>query len=162
MGKTRKKYIRPKLGDVFEISLPNETYAYCRLIEETCIQIYDFISKVPNNPPIGHRDFLFQVGVFKDILTQQIFKRVGTDPLTGEEKINPLYVYDKIYKKYKIYEDEHTRPATKEECIGLERFIVWDWGSLKDRILHGTKPGHVLTEDTFFDELGNAFIEKKN
>ena len=73
-----------------------------------------------------------------------------------------MYVYDQIYKKFKIYEDEHTRPATKEECIGLERFIVWDWGSLKDRILHGSKPGNVLTEDTFFDELGNAFIEKKN
>src|SRR5688500_5528098 len=86
----KRKRIAIKIGDVFEISLPNGRFAYGRVYDDAGVGIYKFISDSANNPPIGLKDFMFYVGMYEDILKSEEWKIVANDPFTsGESRFPP-------------------------------------------------------------------------
>jgi hypothetical protein len=130
---------RPKLGDVFQISLPDGGYAYGRVYEELGVGIYRQMSSEPANPPLGSRDFLFKVPMYRAVLTRGEVEIVANDPfLPGEDlHLPPKAIHDPISGDWRIYHRGKIRRATAAECVGLEREAVWDLPHIIDRILNG-------------------------
>jgi len=69
-------------------------------------------------------------------VTRGRWKIVGHIPL--EEALvvpRPHFIQDALKpESFSIYERGAIRPATKEECIGLEREAVWDPTHAEDRV----------------------------
>lgn len=120
--------IKIKVGDVFEIPLPDGRFAYGRIYKDASVGIYRQVTSKSGNPPIGSRDFLFIVGITdRDIKTGKL-KIVGHDPFANNESSWPppysiINTYDGTYSIYHLGE---IRKASKEECVGLEEAAVWD------------------------------------
>ena len=131
--------MRPKPGAVVEIKLPNGKYAYGRVYADAGIGIYLNLSIRPGEPPIGSRDFLFNVGVYEDVLTSGKCPVVGQDPFhNGEDEWpSPHCIIDPISGECSIYHRGKITPALPEECEGLEIAAVWDLDHIIDRTLNG-------------------------
>jgi len=115
------KKIKPKLGDVFEFRLPNGKYAYGRKYEDIAYGFYKKLSDIPNNPPIGERDFFFISGFQDGVIIDGLYPIVGNDPFDNEEEAwpSPTFSYNDLFKKYYIYYKGISSVATEEECKGL-------------------------------------------
>lgn len=137
----RKKSIRFNLGDVFEIPLPNGKFAYGRVYDDAGVGIYKFISDSADNPPIGLRDFMFNVGMYEDILKLGEWKIVGNDPFGVSESRfpPPSYIRDSITGDYSIYHKGEIMPASATEAKGLEETAVWDSHHIIDRIMKSVR-----------------------
>lgn len=114
---------RVKMGDVFQIPLPDGRYAYGRVYDDASVGIYSSITEEPLNPPIGSRDFLFTVGLYRDILENGQWEIIGHDAFASDESRWPApnFVRDMISGEYQIYHKGLFRPAEPEEIHGLER-----------------------------------------
>src|SRR5262245_60254316 len=104
MNKTRKK-IKFKVGDVFQITLPDGQYAYGRVYRDASVGIYNHISGRPHEPPIGSRDFMFFVGMYEDILSSGQCPIIGYDGFeTKDSEWPPRYfIKDQITGRYSVY-----------------------------------------------------------
>jgi len=133
----KKRKIKVKVGDVFQIPLPDGRFAYGRVYRDAAIGIYHEVSTAPNTPPIGSRNFIFNVGIYEDVLTS------GQWPIVGHDKFDegesewppPNCIKDPLSGKYRIYFKGEMRPATEEECKKLEEAAVWDAHHITARIL---------------------------
>lgn len=136
MNKKRKK-IRFKVGDVFQITLPNGKYAYGRVYKDASVGIYNHISDHPDAPPIGSRDFMFNVGMYEDVLSSGNCPIVGHDGFEDRESEWPPknFIKDQITGKYSIYYMGEIKAASEEECKGLEQAAVWDLHHIVDRVM---------------------------
>ena len=134
MGKKRKK-----LGDIFAIPLPNDTYAFGRLFKENTLAIFKERSENINEIP-KQQNYDFFVAVYTDLLNDGVWSIIGNIPFTNEEDAwrPPTYIKDPFNGKYFIYEHAEIRPSSEEECKGLEVTAVWDRHHLIDRLM-GTK-----------------------
>ncbi len=142
MRNTQKKKIRPKIGDVFQIKLPNGKYAYGRVYKDASVGIYREVSSEPNHPPIGSRDFLFNVGMYKDILSTGEFPIVGYDPFKEDESAwpDPKCIIDSISGEFSLYFEGKITPSSAKECKGLEEAAVWDSHHIISRIMNTNQP----------------------
>ena len=131
-----KGKIRVNVGDVFQINLPTGKFAYGRVYQDALVKIYKKVTDEHNNPPIGSRNFLFQVGMYADLLTTGKLQIVGHDPFKSEEDSwgDPSCIQDPISNNYSIYHKGNIRDSTKEECEGLEKAAVWDLNHIIERI----------------------------
>jgi hypothetical protein len=138
--KQKKRQIG-KIGDVIQFKLPNGRYAYGRLYSGIGVAIYRRRSDCPRNPPIGSRDFLFHVFMYRSVITNCVTPIVGHDPfLKGEDVESPrMYIKDMISGKFEIYHKGKSVPATRQQCKGLERAAVWDYHHIVDRIMKGKR-----------------------
>lgn len=129
--------IRVRLGDVFQIPLPNGKYAYGRVYDDASVGIYSSITEEPLQPPIGSRTFLFIVGLYSDILESGHWKIVGHDAFAPDESPwpPPYFVRDMISGEYQIYHKGLFSPAQHGEIKGLEEAAVYDSDHIIDRIL---------------------------
>jgi hypothetical protein len=120
------KKVRLKVGQVFQIPLSNGMFAYCRLFREDHLCVYKTITQEPGKPPIGSRDYFFQVCMHDIALKNGEFPLVGIDPFeNGESDLPwPTYILCPITEKYSIYNNGKVRCATKEECAGLDETTV--------------------------------------
>lgn len=136
-----KKRIKVKIGDVFQISLPNGKYAYGRTFRDAGAGFYKEITDEPGKPPIGSRNYMFIIAFQDDVVEKGECPIVGYDPFENEEEAwaPPTYVYDGLFKVYRIYHKGEMRNAKKEECEGLETTIIWRIDNVIDRIMGGTK-----------------------
>jgi len=134
-GKTK---VRICVGDVSEIPLPNGKFAYGRVYDDAGVGIYTEISDVPDSPPLGSREFLFNVGVYEDILKSGRWRIVGHDPFEDNESPfpPPSYIEDVISGECSIYHKGEIRRASRAECRGLEETAVWDSHHIIDRIMN--------------------------
>ena len=132
-----KKKVRFKVGDVFQIELPDGRYAYGRVYKDAAVGIYRRLTDAPRQPPIGSRDFMFIVGMYEDILTSGQCPVVGHDPFGDTESSwpPPNYIRDQISGEYSIYHEGEIRDATEAECRGLEEAAVWDLHHIIERIM---------------------------
>jgi hypothetical protein len=134
--KLRTKRVRPKVGDIFQIPLPDGRFAYGKVFWDASVGIYRKIFNEPTEPPIGTK-FAFIVGLYDDILKSGAWPIVGHEPFPSGEDIwpPPAYIEDIISGEYSIYHKGEIRPSTKEECRGLEEAAVWDAHHVVDRIM---------------------------
>ncbi len=61
---------------------------------------------------------------------------IGHEPLTSAMLIlPPKFIQDPFDKKiFSLYENGVIRPATREQCLGLERASVWEPEHVEDRL----------------------------
>lgn len=126
-----------KVGDVFEIPLPDGRFAYGRIYRDASIGIYREVSEKPKSPRIGSRDFLFTVGMYSDVPSINNWPKVGKDPFptTESEWPPPMFVRDVISGSYQIYHKGTFRDADPGEASDLEEAAVWDSDHIIDRIV---------------------------
>jgi hypothetical protein len=138
--KAKRKRIRPKAGDIFQIPLPDGRFAYGKVFRDASVGVYQKIFDSPTEPPI-EAPFAFIVGLYDDILKSGMWPIVGHEPLESEEDEwpPPNFVQDEISGAYSIYHKGEMRPSSEEECRRLERAAVWYAHHVIDRIMGGTK-----------------------
>ena len=129
-----KKNLR--LGDIYEISLPNGKNAYGRLYKEYTLAIYkNTYSKYDEVPET--EEYQFFVGVYKDLLLDGEWKIVGNRKFENDEDAwaPPQCVIDSITKIGSIYYKGEIHPCKYEECKDLEIVAAWDRHHVVDRIM---------------------------
>ena len=124
-----------RLGDIYEIPLPNGKNAYGRLYKEYVLAIYrNRYNSVNELPQIEEYEFF--VGVYKDLLLDGEWKIVGNRKFDNEEDAwaPPQCVVDAITKKGALYYKGEIIPCTYEECKNLEIVAAWDRHHVVDRL----------------------------
>lgn len=71
---------KPKVGDVIQIKLPSDCYAYGRVLRDASVAFYSETTTEPGLPPVGSRTYQFVVGVYEDVLKSPEVPVVGHDP----------------------------------------------------------------------------------
>lgn len=125
LNKQRKR--RLKLGDIYEIPLPNGKNAYGRLYKEYTLAIYDILCDTIDELPEESK-YKFFVGVYKDVLQDGVWPVVGNRKFESEEEAwpPPMVVIDAITKIGSMYYKGEINPCSYEECKDLEVVAVWD------------------------------------
>ena len=138
--KTKGKRIRPKVGDIFQIPLPDGRFAYGKVFRDASVGVYRKTFTSPTKLPIKS-PFAFIVGLYDDILKSGMWPIVGHEPFESEEDEwpPPSCIKDIISGAYSLYYKGEIRPSTEKECRGLEEAAVWDAPHVIDRIMGGTK-----------------------
>lgn len=80
--KSKRKRIRPKVGDIFQIPLPDGRFAYGKVFWDASVGIYRKVFDEPTEPPIRSR-FAFIVGLYDDILKSGVWPIVGHEPFAS-------------------------------------------------------------------------------
>lgn len=130
---------RLKLGDIYEIKLPNGKRAYGRLFKEYTLGIYtgfyDNFEEVPENA-VYYRF----IGVYKDILQDNVWRIVGNRPFKNEEESwpPPMCVVDAITRKGSLYYKGKIVSCTYDECKDLEIAAAWDRHHVVDMLMGNT------------------------
>lgn len=127
-----------KTGDVIAIPLPDGRYAFgLQIGEDTAI--YSVVTDSPDKPPVGHRKFLFAVGVYTDVLSSMRWIKVAKDPITQAEiefvSLSCIFNGRNRYEICSDYIDGYTTRSTENKCRGLEPVSAWDWHHVVDRII---------------------------
>jgi hypothetical protein len=137
---SKAKRIKPQVGDIFEIRLPDDRFAYGKVFRDASIGVYEKIFSSPAEPPINS-SFAFIVGLYDDILKSGMWPIVSHEPFGSVEAEwpPPACIKDVISGGYSIYHKGEIRASTAEECVGLEKAAVWDADHVIDRIMGGTK-----------------------
>ena len=134
MNKPRKR--RLKLGDIYEIPLPNGKNAYGRLFKECTLAIYKLrgndVSELPNE-----ESYECYIAVYKDLLQDGEWPIVANRKFEAEEDAWPpaKVVVDAITKKGSLYYKGVIMPCEYEECKDLEVVAVWDRHHVVDRLM---------------------------
>lgn len=134
LNKPRKK--RLKLGDIYEIHLPNGKNAYGRLHKENTLAIYDAVCDDISELPEENM-YKFFVGVYKDLLQDGEWPIVANRRFVSEEEAwpPPQCVVDAITQIGSLYYKGKIIPCSYEECKDLEVVSAWDRHHIIDRIM---------------------------
>jgi len=133
------KTIKPrqvvKTGDIIAIQLTDGRYAF-GLQAGSKTAIYSITSEDKDSPPVGHRVFLFATGIYKDVISNPGWPKVGRDIVTHDEVefISQGYVFNGEFNLYSPFTEGCMTPATKDECVGLEAVAAWDAEQIIERI----------------------------
>ena len=141
VDKKRGKRIRPKVGDILKVGLPDGCHAYAHIAKHDIVVFYDYCGKdeLPLED-IVKLPIAFRVWVYKDVLTSGRWARVGniiSDILSDDPY---FYKQDIVTGALAIYHEEfaetsYERPATLSEVKNLERAAVWDANHVEDRLV---------------------------
>lgn len=131
---------KEKLGNIYEIPLPNGKKAYGRLYKEGVLGIYKGVYNSLSELPLLEK-YLFFVCVYEDILKDGKWPIVGNRSFENEEESwsPPWCVVDALTKKGSIYYKGEFFDCTYEECKDLEIASVWERHHVIDRIMGGYK-----------------------
>jgi hypothetical protein len=122
--------VQVSLGDgthSYAITLPDADYAFFDCKCSTDLEVKEIIS----------RPVLFRVAVYKSAVTKGRWQKVGKVPALPPELAQPMpkFIQDALCPdRFTIYLAGKTKPATLEECEGLERCAVWEAEHVEDRL----------------------------
>lgn len=127
---------RGNIGDVLQIDLGNGQFVFGRVLPEPLMAFYDLISMEPKAASdIVTAPVLFVVPVMNYAVKSSKWLIVDSVDLEENLKIKPrFFKQDRRTKQFYIYDDHGDIPATREECIGLERAAVWEPEHIEDRL----------------------------
>ena len=139
MSKKRRKR-RLRLGDIYEIPLPNGKNAYGRLYKECTLAIYNKLCNSFSELPLNE-DYKFFVGVYKDLLQDGLWPIVGFRGFQNEKDAwpPPQCVVDALTGEGSLYYKGEIIPCSYEECRNLEIAAAWDRHHLVDRLMGNEK-----------------------
>ena len=127
---------RKKVGDLYAIPLPNNTFAYGRVLQEVSVAFYKHCAEDIKDLPTKE-EYEFTVCVHKSCFKEWIFmeNRPFANPADARP---PLYQMKDIFTgRYSVYDFGEIRPATEEECRHLEVCAVWENEHIVDRLMGG-------------------------
>lgn len=133
----RKKKIRRKPGQVFQVPLGNGKYAYGQTTKYYSIFFdYQNDGKNPDINEIIQKPILFKIGVAYYVIEDKIWPVLGILPINPEfEKEEDLFTYNTDKQHYVIWKTAtHKILASPEEIYNLEYFSSWEHGSVSDRL----------------------------
>jgi|HubBroStandDraft_2_1064218.scaffolds.fasta_scaffold303338_1 hypothetical protein len=136
MAGAKRKLVKRTIGDVVRIELGDGTHTYARVLPEASFAIYD--AQTTEDLPIMktvERPVLFYVAVMNRAVKEERWSVVGHKTLEDWLQAPPRFIQDALNKKkFEIYQHGKIRPATRQECLGLERTAVWEPEHVEDRI----------------------------
>jgi hypothetical protein len=132
-GKARKA----KIGDIVEIALSNGMMGYCRVLKNPLMGFYAVQSDSSLSPTdILIQPIAFKIWVMNSVISSGRWKLIGNAPLEPELEGSPwFFKQDSISKAISVYREGVERPATKEECAGLECAAVWSAEHVEERLV---------------------------
>lgn len=124
-------------GDVVMIALDDGAHSYARVLGGTQLAFYDRRADedLPLERIVG-LPVMFILAVHDAAFARPTWRVIGNARLDGALlHPPPRFVQDALHKdRFRIYENDEFRPATRQECEGLERASVWDASHVEDRL----------------------------
>ena len=112
-------------------------HTYARILEVRCA-FYDARSREElSAEEIIGKPVLFFASVYDRVITRGYWPKIGKKlPLEPHLlDLPPVYTQDVLNPtKFEIFYQKTSRPASREECLGLEYFSVWDYGDMEERL----------------------------
>jgi len=136
---TRKlKRQQRTVGSIVKIPLENGFWTYARVLEVK-MAFYDAkTSQDLDISEIVEKPILFFASVYDSAITKGFWEKIGKKlPLEAHLlDLPPVYTQDILNpSKFTIYYQKIARPATKEECLGLEGGgIIWGYSLIEQRL----------------------------
>ena len=124
------------VGAFLKIPLGDGEYGYGRILEEALFAFYDIKASQPVSlMEVESKPILFKIWVMRNSVGSGRWEIVGNKPLEENLKGQPhFFKIDPISKAISIYHRSQERPATVEECEGLECAAVWSAVHVEDRL----------------------------
>jgi hypothetical protein len=123
----RSKFKRRTVGDIVKVPLGDGNHVYARVLPDASFAFYD--SRAEEELPLQQvirKKILFYIAVVDHAVKGGRWPVVGHIPLENGLGLPPKFIQDPINSnEFRIYENGQIRPATRQECIGLERAAVW-------------------------------------
>lgn len=132
----RHKTAEPEVGSILEIPLSNGRTAYGRVLTNPLMAFYDIQSETPLSPTeILKSPVAFMIWVMNSAVASGRWRVVGHAPLEQALETSPwFFKQDAISRALSLYREGVERPATIEECLGLERAAVWSAEHVESRL----------------------------
>jgi hypothetical protein len=134
-----KKYMRSKIGDICEIVLPNKMKAYARVLKSPLMAFYEIQSKHSlSAEQVLNYPIAFKVWVLSSAIKSGRWHIIGFVPLEPELEVMPWFFKQAIGSnalslyRSDSYGEEY--PASKEDCVGLERAAIWSAEHIESRL----------------------------
>lgn len=124
-------------GDVVRVPLGEGLHSYARVLPQSVFAFYDCLTRGDLSPDgIAARPILFRVPVMFSAVKSGRWQVIGCVPLEPELLQPPAFFVQDALKqdRYSISVGGIQRPATREECLGLERLAVWSAEHIEDRL----------------------------
>lgn len=124
-------------GDIVRIDLGDGFHSYARVLEEGLFAFYN--CRTQEDLPIQQiiaMDVLFIIPVMSHAVTRGRWTVKGNAPLE-DCLLNPppRFIQDAIRKeKFSLYQKGRIIPATRQQCLGLEREAGWEPEHAEDRL----------------------------
>jgi immunity protein 26 of polymorphic toxin system len=137
MSPPAPKRQRRILGGIYRIALGDGTFAYCQALAEAEFVFFELRDEGDAAPSeVAGRNHLFRIAIHKSAWDTGRWSLIGMAPIAPDlQGPVPKFVQDPIKPdKFSIYLGGRIRPASREECAGLERSAVWDPEHVEDRI----------------------------
>jgi hypothetical protein len=134
---SRQKYQKWALGAVVRIPLDDTRHCYGQLLRDVDVAVFDTLTTEEMAPEeVITRPVLFRVAVSRWAVTQVRWEKVGRAAVRGDlYRPIPKFVQDALHpERFSIYLGGEDRPASREECEGLECCAVWEPEHVEDRI----------------------------
>jgi len=137
----RRRYLmeikqRRVIGAVLKVPLDGRSHAYAWTLPEVDFAFFDL--RAGSDVAIGEiirLPIAFRVGVHNSAWARGRWLRVGkSEPPAEVLAPIPTFIQDPFNGRFSIYLLGDIRPATREECIGLERASVWDPEYVEERL----------------------------
>ncbi|UWP97182.1 immunity 26/phosphotriesterase HocA family protein (plasmid) [Aliiroseovarius crassostreae] len=137
--------LRAKPGEVYEIPLSGGSFGYVKCLPygEYAFLNYQSAQKLENVEVLKSAETLFRIWVMNYAFNKNSsWKRIGVLELNEDEKRgSDFFKQDQLSGRLTIYREAQDnpagyeeRPATLEECRGLERAAVWNPEHVEDRL----------------------------
>jgi hypothetical protein len=127
---------RRVIGAVLRVPLGKRYHAYAWTLVEADFAFFDLRAEsvVPVEEVVRH-PIAFRVAVHKSAWVTGRWQRVGkVEPPADVLAPVPTFIQDPLSGRFSIYVLGDIRPATREECLGLERCAVWEAEHVEDRL----------------------------
>ncbi|MGR4021036.1 immunity 26/phosphotriesterase HocA family protein [Vibrio harveyi] len=132
----RNKKVKRRIGDIVKIVLEDGSLTFGHILEDPIIAFYDAkTEQVLPTEDIINLPVLFKVCVMNNAITSGRWEVIGNKELTQYLK-EPVTFFrqDMLSKKFFLHTDSKEIPASREQCLGLERAAVWDAEHVEDRL----------------------------
>lgn len=129
-----------RIGNVYEIPLPNGKKAYARLYKEYTLAIYEGL--YDNYSQLKHDTKIYRfICVYRDVLNNPEWKIVDYKPFSNEDDAwaPPKRIIDPLTLEGGLYYKGVISKCTYDECKDLEVAAVWDKHHVEDMLMGSKK-----------------------
>ena len=127
-------------GSILEIQLEDKSLSYAQVLKMG-VAFFDLNAKdsLTDLNIIPEKPVLFIIEIYDHIITKGRWKIVGNLPIRPDLINPPLkFIQHQLNPdKFELYDpiSGDSYPATRDECIGLERAAVWEAEHVEERLI---------------------------
>lgn len=127
-------------GSILEIQLEDQSLSYAQVLKMG-VAFFDLNTKdsLTDLNVLLEKPVLFIIEIYDHIITKGRWRIVGNLPIRTDLINPPLkFIQDQLDPdKFELYDpiSGDSYPATRDECIGLERAAVWEAEHVEGRLI---------------------------